>query len=242
MVYSDIHSSQFRNSGSSVLEIFLMEFLQYLLLYWSKQLNLDRRRIFSSLRDHFIFIWFFSWTAISLAYTRTELCGFIHPHSPVFPNIFLSSMVSVPSTLSVCITSKPAFSAGQAPHCMAYRDFSTHNLAELGAAGPDSASPVRKMHTLLFIPRDIPSFFWWGAILCSNPKSRGSHFEFEFVLPFYHSHKGLLGLFFLVGTRCVAIFMWFKCRRQTWVVLSTTSRIFFISDSQGHLNECDYLL
>ncbi|KAM7326038.1 hypothetical protein ACRRTK_014516 [Alexandromys fortis] len=42
-------------------------------------------------------------------------------------------MVSVPSTLSVCITSKPAFSAGQAPHHMTYRDFPTHNLVELGA-------------------------------------------------------------------------------------------------------------
>lgn len=183
----------------------------------------------------------FSWTVTSLAYTRTKLYGFIHPHSPIFLNIFLSSMVSVPSTLSVCITSNPAFSASQAPHRMTYRDFPTHNLVELGA-GPASASPVREMHTLLFIPRDIPSFFWWGVILCPNPRSRVSHFEFEFVLPFYHSHKGLLGLFFLRGTRCVTIFMEFKCRRQTWVVVSTASRISFISDSQGHLNEGDYLL
>lgn len=134
MVYSDIHSSQFGNSGSSVLEISLMESFQYVLHYWSKRLDLDRRHVFSSLRVHLIF----SWTVISLAYTRTELCGFIHPHSPVSPNIFLSSMVSVPSTLSVCITSKPAFSAGQAPHRMTYRDFPTHNLVELGA-GPATA-------------------------------------------------------------------------------------------------------
>lgn len=183
----------------------------------------------------------FSWTVISPAHTRTELCGFIHPHSPNFPNIFLSSMVSVPSTLSVYLTSKPAFSAGQAPRHVPYRDFPIHNLVELGA-GPAPASPVRKMHTLLFIPRDSPNFFWWRAILCPNLRSRGSHFEFEFVLPFYHSHKGLLGLFFLIGTRCVGIFMGFKCRRQTWVVFSTASRISFISDSQGHLNDCDYLL
>lgn len=183
----------------------------------------------------------FSWTVTYLAYTRTKLYGFIHPHSPIFLNIFLSSMVSVPSTLSVCITSKSAFSAGQAPHRMTYRDFPTHHLVELGA-GHASASPVRKMHTLLFIPRDSPSFFWWGAILYPNPRSRVSHSEYEFVLPFYHSHKGLLSLFFLIGTRCVAILMGFKCRKQTWMVFSTASRISFISDSQGHLNECDYLL
>lgn len=241
MVYSDIHSSQFRNSGSSVLEIFLMESLQYLLRYWSKWLDLDRRHFFLFCACTFYFHLIFAWTVTSLAYTRTEVCGFIHPHSPIFPNIFLSSMVSVPSSLSVCITSKLAFSTGQAPHHMAYRDFPTHNLVELGA-GPSSASPVRKMHTLLFIPRDIPSFFWWGAILCPNPRSMVSHFEFEVVLPFFHSHKGLLDLFFLIGTRCVPFFLGFKCRRQTWVVVSTASRISFISDSQGHLNECDYLL
>lgn len=125
--------------------------------------------LFCACTFHFHLI--FSWTVTSLAYTRTKLYGFIHPHSPIFLNIFLSSMVSIPSTLSVCITSKPAFGASQAPYPMAYRDFPTHSLVELGA-GPASASPVREMHTLLFIPKDIPSFFWWGVILCPNPRSR----------------------------------------------------------------------
>lgn len=116
----------------------------------------------------------------------------------------------------------------------------TYNLLELGA-GPAPASPVRKRSSVLLIPRDILNFFWWGTILCPNPIPRRSHFELEFGLPFYHSHRRLLGLFLFIGTRCVAIFMGFKCRRQTWVVLSIAYGIFFVSDSQGCLNECDYL-